>query len=115
MSSQKIQLELIASGASQFRATTAQESFWLMALEDPDPTAYHTTQGYILEVLPTGSTTWQTHRRCRFRSICRATRSTHDTPRLDAGSSQIKCIRPKRSASHTSFAKASRWLRASAE
>ena len=39
----------MTSGVSQARATTAQEYFWALGLDDPEPAAYQYTTCYLLE------------------------------------------------------------------
>jgi len=42
-------LELVPTKLTSARATTAQEFFWTMALDDPDPSAYHMSVAHILQ------------------------------------------------------------------
>ena len=41
-------LALVPTKLSSARATTAQEFFWTMALDDPDPTAYHMSIAHLI-------------------------------------------------------------------
>lgn len=49
MAAEDDRLELVPTQLSSARATTAQEFFWTMAKDDPDPTAYHMTIAHLLK------------------------------------------------------------------